>query len=237
MPGRAPFITSAFFLASLCLAACTGKTSESGDGGAGDGGGSGSGGGCVDVELSTYDLSCQQDSDCIVISAGQICPGDCDCGGSTINASGQARYQSAVSGIQTGVCGCPLENQPQCLGNVCTICRGIPSDPPACGSTAVDAGADGSVCVNVDLSTYDQSCQSASDCVDITAGTICTGDCTCGGAAINTSGEARYETTLASLGTSTACPCPSSGPIACIQNKCTECGFGPNQPAGCPGGG
>src|SRR5208283_2561625 len=112
MPHRAPLITSAFLLASLCLAACTGKTSESGDGGAGGDGGSGSAGGCVDVELSTYDLSCQEDSDCITISAGQICPGDCACGGATINVSGQARYQSAVSGIQTGVCGCPLENEP-----------------------------------------------------------------------------------------------------------------------------
>ena len=78
--------------------------------------------------------------------------------------------------------------------------------------------------------------QTSSDCTDITAGTICAGQCACGGAAINNSGLQRYQTTLASLGTATECPCPSDGVLACIQNKCTVCGFGPNAPAGCPDG-
>jgi hypothetical protein len=238
MANIAPTLAS-LLLASVVFAGCVGRTSSagSGDGGGGGGSGSGSGGGsCVDIDLSSYDVSCKADTDCIEITSGQVCSGSCTCGGSSVNASEQARYQAQLSSLQLGQCACPEEPQPQCLGNVCTICRGAPSDPPACGTTTVDAGLDGPACVNVDLSTYDQSCQTSSDCADITSGEICAGSCECGGSAINNSGLARYQATIAALGTSSECPCPADGALACIQNKCTICGFGPNQPQGCPDG-
>jgi hypothetical protein len=233
------------------LGGCVGKTvggGESTDGGggssgggsggggsSGSGGGSGGGGSCVDIVLSSYDLSCQQDSDCISISSGQICDGDCTCGGSTINADGESRYKQALSSLTLGECACPLECVPQCLGNVCTICTGAPSDPPACQTKTVQA--DSGICVNVDLSTYDTSCQTSADCTDITSGTLCTGYCACGGSAINSSGLARYENAVAPLGNQTECPCPASPPIACVGGTCTVCGYGQNQPEGCPDGG
>ncbi len=224
-------------LACLTVAGCVGRVTSAGSGdGGGGSGGEGGGGSCVDIALSSYDVSCHADSDCITITSGQVCSGDCACGGATINASGQARYQSQLSSVQLGECGCPEEGIPQCLDNVCTICRGAASDPPACGTQVADAAADGAVCVDVDLATYDQSCQTSSDCADITAGMLCTGSCECGGSAINNSGLARYQATIASLGSTGACPCPADGTLACIQNKCTVCGFGPNQPNGCPDG-
>ena len=54
---------------------------------------------------------------------------------------------------------------------------------------------------------------------------------------INVDGQATYDAEVAPLGTGTACPCPPDGVTRCLQNQCTLCGFGPNQPAGCPDGG
>ncbi len=63
---------------------------------------------------------------------GEICDGDCACGGATVNVSGQEQYESAISSIQLGQCGCPLEGAVECLDHVCTVCARLPSDPPAC---------------------------------------------------------------------------------------------------------
>jgi hypothetical protein len=231
-------------LCALALLACSGRTvgTVSGDGGSssssGGGSSSGSGGGsCVDIVVSSFDTSCQQDTDCVPITAGEICPGTCPCGGSAINASDQARYQQTLSSVQTGFCGCPEEPLPRCLQNVCTVCHGAPGDPPACNIETADAGqVDAQVCVNIDLSSYDQSCQTTMDCIGITSGRICTGDCACGGSVINVSGEARYQATIAGVMTE-ACPCVADGVPTCVQNQCILCTFGPNAPPGCPDGG
>lgn len=252
-------LRTALVLAPLLLAACSGKieTTGSGDGGSSSGssgsssggsgsssGGSGSGsssgsssggGTCVDVVLSSYDTSCQTSSDCISITAGQICAGDCACGGATINASGQARYDAAISSIQLGECACPLEGTPQCLQSQCTICTGGPSDPPECGTSVADAGPpdSGLVCVDIDLSTYDTSCETSSDCVGITSGEICTGSCECGGATINADGLNRYSAAISGI-VAGGCPCFEPGTPTCVQKQCILCGLG--QP-GCPDGG
>jgi hypothetical protein len=264
---RSPILGAILLFASGLLAGCSGKTanvtpsdggSGSGSGGAGSSGGSGGGGSsgvgssgagsssgsgmCVDIEPSNYDVSCQSAADCVGIATGEVCSGyDCLCPfGGAINASSEAAYQATLSSIVPGTgpgCGCPAGPRPQCLAGVCALCSGLSSDPPACHSVAADAGSDGSLCVDVDLSTYDQSCQTSADCIDITAGVLCPGSCTCGGAAVNVSEQVRYQTAIEQLGTSDACPCPADGVLACVQNKCTVCGFGPNQPTGCTDGG
>jgi hypothetical protein len=228
-----PSSASALLVGSLLLLACSGKTAGAGSA---DGGGD-SGKDCVDI-AGYFQSGCATASDCITITTGQLCTGGCACGNSAVSATEEAHYQSLLSssGIELGECGCPEEPVPQCLGGMCTICRGTASDPPACGTAVVDAGSDGQVCVNVDLSTYDTSCQTSSDCADITSGILCTGSCACGGSAINSAGLARYQSAVASLGSATACPCPAEGVVACVDSKCTVCGFGPNQPAGCPDG-
>lgn len=93
---------------------------------------------CVDIETSDYDTSCNQDTDCIVINTGEICSGyNCLCGGSTVNADGQAQYDNAISSVDPGpgpMCGCPYFGRPRCIQNVCTFCpaNGVGSTPAGC---------------------------------------------------------------------------------------------------------
>ena len=105
---------------------------------------------------------------------------------------------------------------------------------PGSGDSAVVS--DGSVCVNIDLATYDRSCAADADCALVAVGLLCSGSCGCPGSTISSSGMARYqaETSSVSLGT---CPCVAIGVPRCLQSVCKICGFGPNQPSGCPDGG
>jgi hypothetical protein len=100
-------------------------------------------------------------------------------------------------------------------------------------SAPVDAGP---ACVYIDPATYDQSCKQDSDCIEITPGRICSGDCACGGAAVNSDGEARFDAAINSL-VLAACPCVSNARPRCVQGTCTQCGIGTGLPPGCPDGG
>jgi hypothetical protein len=119
----------------------------------------------------------------------------------------------------------------------------------ACGSNAENETSAGSAtsgaCVDIDVSTYETSCVANSDCIDVTAGTICDGyECICGGAAINTSGDTRYQAALSSVrpGPGPACQCPYLGRALCVwqgasSGVCTYCpspGSGQPSPQGCP---
>jgi hypothetical protein len=115
-----------------------GGGSASSDGAAGDGAAS-DGATCVNIDVSTYDTSCQTDSDCINVSAGKICSGyNCLCGGATINADGQARYNAALASVEAGpgpYCGCPYFGRPRCLQAQCVYCPssiGPMPAPPGC---------------------------------------------------------------------------------------------------------
>jgi hypothetical protein len=88
LPAR---IVSLASLIALALGACGGKQlgGGGGSGGPGDAGGvftEPDGAVCVDIDLSTYDTSCNQASDCISITAGTICGGDCNCNRSRLAA-------------------------------------------------------------------------------------------------------------------------------------------------------
>jgi hypothetical protein len=151
------------------------------------------------------------------------------CGGDLINTSQLSRYENAIASIPQSVCDCGVALPPQCVNHRCTS----PVD-------VIDAGPppDAGVCVNVDVSTYDQSCTVDSDCVEISAGLLCDKDCLCGGSTINGDGQARYDAAIAPLGTGPACSCPGFGNPRCVKGHCTMCGGpgAPNQP-GCPDGG
>jgi hypothetical protein len=247
-----PRILAVFALAGGLLLACGGKTVGSGPSGSSSGGGSSGGGSsssggggssgsasssggssgggvaCVYVDPSAYDQSCNQASDCVYIASGELCSGQCVCPQAVINASSLGAYDQATSSIVPSTCFCGNEPEPQCLDNHCTLD----------GSVTIDAGApgDSGVCVDIDLTTYDQTCNADSDCIDITAGVVCSGQCACGGSTINVDGQARYEAAVAPVDT-LGCPCPPDGITRCLQNHCTLCGFGPNQPPGCGDGG
>jgi hypothetical protein len=80
----------------------------------------------------------------------------------------------------------------------------------------------GTRCVDVDLSTYDRSCSTASDCVEVTSGMVCPGACRCGNAAINATGSNRYWQVVAPLQLG-LCNCPDDQGTHCIQGKCAHC--------------
>lgn len=119
-----------------------------GSSGSTSGGGSGTSSGsttvaCVFVNPGSFDQTCNQSSDCVNISTGMICTGDCLCSaGAAINVSGESRYQADLSAIATGACPCPAEFPPACIAHRCTVCSGGPSDPPECGNQVItiDAG-------------------------------------------------------------------------------------------------
>ena len=218
----------AWILPAVILLACSGKTT-----GVGPDGGGASGDAavtCVNVDLSTYDRSCKQASDCVSVTAGEVCTGQCSCGGSFINAGALGRYQQAVAGIEPGTCFCGVGPAPECVDGTCTAGNAIGADDA--GTTS---SPDATACVSIDVSTYPHSCSDDSDCVDVTPGVICTGGCACGGAAINMAGLAEYDQAIQSVQTA-ACPCAAGGTPRCVQNACILCPFGSNSP-GCPDGG
>src|SRR5208283_1748115 len=57
-------------------------------------GDSGCQGGCVRIDTTGYDVSCQKDTDCAAVYSGSICPNyGCLCGSNAaINVSGLASY-------------------------------------------------------------------------------------------------------------------------------------------------
>jgi hypothetical protein len=147
--GPEPFLPAGLCDGGTASSACTQSASgacewtltcSGGDAGGGD---ASDGGICVDIDLSTYDQTCTADSDCIIILSGEICSNDaCLCaGGSSINKSGQARYDAALPPV-TPVrmpCSCPASGAPTCIAGTCHVCGGVGSNDPACGD-AGDAG-------------------------------------------------------------------------------------------------
>jgi hypothetical protein len=115
------------------------------------------------------------------------------------------------------------------------------------GRAEVDSGVtttvDASICIDIDPADYDTSCNADTDCIDITAGELCSGyNCTCGGATINADGADRYNAVFDSIqsGPGPLCSCPYFGTPRCVQGTCTFCpasDLGSPIPAGCPDAG
>jgi hypothetical protein len=94
-------------------------------------------------------------------------------------------------------------------------------------------GPDGATCVEIDPSTYDQSCTSDSDCILIKSGDVCSRDCLCGDSPVSASEMSRYESALSVLPPpSLGCACGDFGGAQCIHGECTLCGPGSTN-AGC----
>ena len=212
-------------------------SSQGGSSGSSQGGSSGAGGEvCVEVSTSNLETSCQSDGDCTTVPTGQVCSDTCYCGGDTpINVSSKATWQQEVSGLpqNSGPCSCPLEIPPRCLDGTCGFCKGLPSDPPACGTTAIDAGVgDAAACVYIPASAYTTACNVSSDCTSLAVGQVCSGTCAdCGGIPVNVSGTAVFDMATAGL-TFAACFCPARE-VACVGGTCVDCSL----PGACPDGG
>jgi hypothetical protein len=167
----------------------------------------------------------------------------CGAGGACVaTTSGGACFYAQAEASSSGGALCIA---PDC-GNI--FCKpGCSCVDMASGACRCSESPDGGACVDIDVSTYDTSCHGDSDCINVTAGTICEGyNCICGGAAINADGQSRYNMTLSSIhpGRGPACGCPYLGAARCVQGPsggvCTYCPSsisGAPIPPGCPDGG
>jgi hypothetical protein len=190
--------------------------------------GSADGGSCVDINAADYPTSCSTSSDCTRITSGSVCDGTCNCGDTPVNEAGYAKFEQAVSGIQFGECGCPAFEVPQCVNNVCVV-----------PGQEVDGGAprDAGSCVDINPASYPTSCTQASDCGMITAGTLCDGDCNCGGTAANKTGVSEFDQAVSGIQFG-VCGCPAFLTPECVNNQCVLPGTHPvdagTNPPSCP---
>lgn len=111
---------------------------------------------CVDasaqtIMASSYDQSCQKDSDCVAIEEGDFCqPGaNNGCTNAAINTSALAQYQADLAKTTAGVCyglsGCPAEFGPCCQSGVCAVngqCFNLVAEDASAEAAAGDASAD-----------------------------------------------------------------------------------------------
>ena len=118
----------------------------------------------------------------------------------------------------------------------------------ACGGQVAgfDGGttqSDGGLCVDIEPSAFDTSCNTDPDCIGIATGNICSGyNCICPGASISASSQAAYDATLGKVPKGpSVCSCPALGFSRCIASQCVFC---PNPalhpttvPSGCPDAG
>jgi hypothetical protein len=224
--------------------ACGGKTLLGGDGDSTSDSGTeifpstDGGSTCVDIDVAPSDLACGSDPDCDLVRTGEVCDGQCSCGDTPVNLGAAARAQSETASLTLEGCPCADPGTARCIGGQCTLCGFGPDAPAGCNEdagviTIEDAGilivdasesdssisADGNTCVDVDLSTYSQSCVLATDCVLIQPGEVCSGDCACSGSPVNASELSRYEQATRGI-TFGDCPCPAQFPIECRGNMC-----------------
>jgi len=187
---------------------------------------------CVDVTLTAADLACATDSDCALAESGQVCTGSCGCGDTPMNSAAAARVAAETASIVTDACPCVAVADPVCTAGQCT--RGCLGGCPADGGATGEGGATaeggtpadgGATCVNIDPTTYDQSCRRPRDCMLIVAGDVCDGACSCGTAAINVSGRSEYESATSGI-TLVACHCAPL-PVDCVGNTCVVPGAPP----------
>jgi hypothetical protein len=118
-PGKTP-PTPATADAGQAAAADAGATAAAEAGAVADAGADA--GHCINMDLSSYDRSCSTDVECIPVSSGQQCDGQCNCPNAVINAKGTMQYQQALGSISPGFCQCPATLSWGCQGGQCVIC-------------------------------------------------------------------------------------------------------------------
>jgi hypothetical protein len=124
-------------------------------------------------------------------------------------------YEYCEGGVIYGECcqyGCPPPPEYCDLGNgTCYLgpCNGYPDGGPPCNPGTISA------------SSFNQTCQSAADCIAVYQGDLCT-DCLCPNAAINQGALSAYTTVLDADGPPVStCGCPAIPPPTCTGGMCT----------------
>ena len=94
------------------------------------------------IQASSYDQSCDADTDCIAIAEGDFCvPGAANCPSAAISKSAQAQYQSDVANTNAAFCSAPSS----CDASSCGTSLGPSCVKGTCELTCLprDAGPDG----------------------------------------------------------------------------------------------
>ncbi len=143
---RAPSSLLALTAVLVVVAACSSRTASDA-------------GGCVDIELSSAELSCTTDQDCALVATGEVCPGYVPqrgneygtgtlCDNAAANSVGVAKVAAQLASIPTGNDGgddfCDaVPGTPRCLGGQCGVCESLSGNgPPYSGPAGcADAGA------------------------------------------------------------------------------------------------
>jgi hypothetical protein len=136
------------------------------------------------IQTSTFDHSCNVDSDCVSVAgnlpvaSGNYCASGCMCADDAINRSAAAEYITVVSRTPnaTGAvprvgCFCGATAGPCCVAGQCSVVCSLPCSRPPCSTSeydsgpveAVDAAAelmpDGSVFCSSQIGPFDASAQ------------------------------------------------------------------------------
>jgi hypothetical protein len=102
------------------------------------------------IAASDYDQSCSVDSDCVGITAGDLCGAGCNYVNDAINVADEQKYQSDVSSKVGGTDQpwCPGQPWPAaCYAGACAMAFGLPSadaETEAAVGAGPDTGADAS---------------------------------------------------------------------------------------------
>ena len=80
---------------------------------------------CGTIAAAAYDQKCTVDSDCVLVTEGDLCQSFCDnCSNATISASAQAQYQADFamkSSTASRICPCAFIPAPVCKQGVCAM--------------------------------------------------------------------------------------------------------------------
>ncbi len=136
-----------------------------------------------------------------------ICP---DAGPGCANDNMVCSEPPIPSGCSLGPSTC-VDGVYQCPAVIC----------PDGGTGAGDAG----VCVDDDVANYDTSCNTASDCAEVTTGNFCSPICTCGGSTVNVSAQAAVQQAVEQaqkIVGEALCECPAVPEPKCVSGKCVQ---------------
>jgi hypothetical protein len=101
------------------------------------------------IDASSYDQSCQIDSDCVGVAIGDFCHPNAGCPNAAINKAALPRYKADIAktygaGSCTALSSCGFYQGPCCRRGICgmnTDCFGAPSDTlPACADAGGTCG-------------------------------------------------------------------------------------------------
>ncbi len=186
---------------------------------------------CVDIAVTPSELACEADTDCELVPTGEVCTGQCGCGGTAVNEAAVQTIEAELAPVHLAPCPCPAPPAPRCSHHQCVTCGYGPNQPPECEDAGVEptadaspptGGKDASTCVDIDIATYSTSCTQTSDCIVIGSGELCSHECYCPTTPVSASEQQRFDDATAGI-TFGACSCPAYPAPQCFRGQCVVC--------------